>query len=84
MITVILDSEQGVIRTFEQILVQIHEDLDSVNDVDEDMAIKFINKFWNVRSDPKISRIATSVVYTAFVINVGLKCDWMRDRKSVV
>ena len=71
--------EQSAIRTFEQILVQIHEDLGSVNDVDEDMAIKFINKFWNVRSDPKVSRISTSVVYMAFVVNIGLKCNWVRE-----
>ena len=44
----IKDMEESMIGAFEQIFVEVEEDKHSEDDVDIDVAIKFIYKFWNV------------------------------------
>ena len=73
------DMKLRVIRSFEHVLVKVHEYHYSEYNVDKDVAVEFINQFRNVRCSPLVIGISSLEVDAPVVVDISVRDDRFRE-----
>lgn len=66
-----------MVGALEEVLVQIHKDCDSEDNIHMNVTVEIINELGDVGCDPAVFFISPFVLYSALLIDPRRRSDWM-------